>query len=151
MWKLARDLKIGPLYCARSALHTKPNFILALYIWRFSNTQPHFVVKVIRVVYEGKCRWCKRGRVWWYTRTFAVVRSAMSITNAFTEEVRSHARAPGAGDQVPSEELARRAVELGMCVIVWLNGYECRMLFRARTIPDIWLVLVEAILVPAEA
>ena len=27
MWKLPRDLKVGPLDCARSALHTEPNFI----------------------------------------------------------------------------------------------------------------------------
>ena len=28
MWKLASDLKFGPLECARSALQTEPNFIL---------------------------------------------------------------------------------------------------------------------------
>ena len=27
VWKLARDLKVGPLDCARSALHTETNFI----------------------------------------------------------------------------------------------------------------------------
>ena len=31
MRKLVRDLKKGPLDCARSALHTEYNFILALY------------------------------------------------------------------------------------------------------------------------
>ena len=45
MWKLARDLKVGPLDCARSAQHTELNFICVLYKWNISNTQPHLVLK----------------------------------------------------------------------------------------------------------
>ena len=53
-WKLARDLKVGPLDCARSALHTETysTSFLAHYRCKFSNTQQHLVDKgLARIVY----------------------------------------------------------------------------------------------------
>ena len=40
MWRLARDLKVEPLDCARSALYTEPNFIFGSYSTS-ENSQTH--------------------------------------------------------------------------------------------------------------
>ena len=37
MWKLARDLNVGPLDCVRYALHTEHNFIFG-----------HFYMKILK-------------------------------------------------------------------------------------------------------
>ena len=55
MWKLARDLKVGPLDCARSALHTELTSFFALYRWKFSNTQQHLVVNVSESASTSTC------------------------------------------------------------------------------------------------
>ena len=49
MWKLARDLKVGPLDCISfDPLYTlSRTSFLSLYKWKFSDTQHHLVVKVL--------------------------------------------------------------------------------------------------------
>ena len=44
MWKLARDLKIGPLDCIWFVYKLSLTSFLSLYKWKFSNTQHHLVL-----------------------------------------------------------------------------------------------------------
>ena len=60
MWKLPRDLKVGPdRWIALDPLYTlimSLTSFLALYKWNFSNTQPHLVVKELGLSGESITR-----------------------------------------------------------------------------------------------